>query len=114
MAAEEQGKFWEFEDIIYQNYQTMMPNDGDMDSKLKAQTENMKKYAKEIGMDVAKAEAYVNSKKYDAKLTKDMAEAGASGVRGTPALYINGRQYNGAPRADKMAKVIDQLLNGKL
>ncbi len=114
MAAEEQGKFWEYEDIVFQNFQTMMPSDGEMDARLKAQTENMKKYAQEIGMDVGKAEAYVNGKKYETRLSKDIAEAGAAGVRGTPSLYINGRKYEGGIKPEKMAKVIQQLLDGKL
>jgi protein-disulfide isomerase len=116
MAAEEQGKFWEFEDVVFQNFQTMMPSDANMsmDDKLKAQGENLKKFAKDVGMDVAKAEAYVAAKKYAARLDKDMAEAGSAGVRGTPALYINGRQYNGPMKPDKMAKTIQLLLDGKL
>ena len=114
MAAEEQGKFWEWEDIIFANFQTMMPADGEMDARLKGQTENMKKYAKEIGMDVAKAEAYVNAKKYEPRLKKDMAEAKTAGVRGTPSLYINGRSYQGPMQAEKMQEIIEQVLAGKL
>jgi protein-disulfide isomerase len=114
LAAQDQGKFWEFEDIVYQNYAQMMPQDGEMDARLKAETENLKKYAKDAGMDVAKAEAYVTGKKYETKLNKDVDEATAAGVRGTPSLFINGRQYNAAPRPDKMQQVIQQLLDGKL
>lgn len=114
MAAEEQGKFWEWETIIFDNFQTMMPNDGEMEARLKAQTENMKKFAKEIGMDVAKAEAYVAAKKYETRMKKDMAEAKAAGVRGTPSLYINGRSYQGPMQPEKMQEIIEQVLAGKL
>jgi len=48
IAAEDQGKFWEFEDIVFNNMQQMMPQEGDLDAKLKGLTENMKKYAKEV------------------------------------------------------------------
>ena len=114
MAAEDQGKFWEFEDIVYLNFQTMRPSEGDADAQNKAQTDNLKKWAQEIGMDVAKAEAYVNGKKYEARLSKDVNEAGPAGVRGTPSVYINGRKYEGGFKPEKMAKVIGQLLDGKL
>ncbi|MSQ82705.1 MAG: thioredoxin [Myxococcales bacterium] len=114
MAAEAQGKFWEFEDIVFQNYQAMMPREGEMPARLAAQTENLKKYAKDIGMDVAKAEAYVGAKSYDERIKKDIAEAGAAGVGGTPAVYINGRKYGAGLNADKLGKVVQQILDGKL
>ncbi len=114
IAAEDQGKFWEFEEVVYNNFQNMMPADGDMDARQKAQTENLKKYAKDAGMDVAKAEAFVNGKKYEAKLTKDIKEAGAAEVRGTPSLYINGRNYNAPMTPEKMTEVVQKVLDGKM
>ena len=113
-AAEDQGKFWEFEDIVYNNMSTMMPPDGDLDAKLKAQLENLKKFAKEAGMDVAKAEAYVNGKKYETKLSKDIKEAKAAEVRGTPSLYINGRSYNAPMSPEKMTEIVQKVLDGKI
>jgi len=113
-AAEEQGKFWEFEDIVFNNMSQMMPQEGELDVKLKGLTENMKKYAKEAGMDVGKAEAYVVGKKYEARLKKDIAEAGAAEVRGTPSIYINGRSYNAPMSPEKMTEIVQQILDGKI
>jgi protein-disulfide isomerase len=113
-AAEEQGKFWEFEDVVFNNMQSMMPQEGALDARLAALTENMKKYAAEVGMDVAKAEAYVKAGKYQAKLTKDLAEARAADVGGTPSIYINGRSYNAAMTPEKMTEIAQQILDGKL
>lgn len=114
MAAEEQGKFWEFEDIVYNNMSQMMPTEGELPARLAAQTENLKKYAKEAGVDVEKAAAYVASKKYEARLTKDIKEAGAAEVRGTPSLFINGRQYNAPMTPEKMGEVVQKVLDGKI
>ncbi|MBM4343868.1 MAG: thioredoxin domain-containing protein [Deltaproteobacteria bacterium] len=114
MAAEAQGKFWEFEDIVFQNYQSMMPREGELPARLAAQTENLKRWCKEIGMDIAKAEAFVASKAYEDRLKKDMNEAVDAGVNGTPAVYINGRKYNGGMNADRLNKIIGQVLEGKL
>jgi len=114
MAAEDQGKFWEFEEIVYNNYSQMMPAEGDLPARQAAQTENLKKYAKEVGMDVAKAEAYVKGEKYKPRLAKDLAEAEAAGVRGTPSLYINGRSYNAPMTPDKMKEIVLKVAEGKL
>ena len=114
MAAEEQGKFWEFEEIVYNNMSTMMPTEGELPARLAAQTENLKKYAKEAGVDVDKAAAYVGAKKYEARLTKDIKEAGAAEVRGTPSLFINGRQYNAPMTPEKMGEVVQKVLDGKI
>jgi protein-disulfide isomerase len=114
MAAEEQGKFWEFEELVYNNFSTMMPQEGELEARKAAQTENLKKFAKEVGMDVAKAEAYVNAKKYEPRLKKDLEEAKAAGVRGTPSMYINGRQHQGPMSPDKMGELVQKLLDGKL
>ena len=113
-AAQDQGKFWEMEELIFNNYGTMMPPDGDMEARQKAQEEKLKGWAKEAGMDVAKAEAYVKAKKYQSKLDKDLAEAEKAEVRGTPSLYVNGRSYNGPMQADKMKEILKKLADGKL
>ncbi len=114
MAAQDQGKFWEMEDLIYNNYGTMMPPDGDMPARQAAQLVKLKGWAKDAGVDVAKAEKFVNEKKYQARLDKDLKEAETAEVRGTPSLYINGRSYNGPMQADKMKEIIKKLADGKL
>ena len=108
-AAEDQGKFWEFEDLVYNNYATMMPPDGEMPARQAAQEAKLKGWAKDVGMDVAKAEAYVKAKKYQARLDKDLKEAETAEVRGTPSLYVNGRSYNGPMQADKMKEILKKL-----
>ena len=114
IAAEDQGKFWEFEDIVMNNMSQMMPQEGELDAKLKGLVENLKKYAKEAGMDVGKAEAFVAAKKYEGRLNKDIQEAGAAEVRGTPSLYINGRSYNAPMSAEKMTEIVQKILDGKI
>jgi protein-disulfide isomerase len=114
IAAEDQGKFWEFEEIVFNNFSQMMPQDGELDARLKALEENLKKYAKEAGVDVAKAEAFVKAKKYEPRLKKDMAEAKAAEVRGTPSMYINGRSYQGPMSPAKMTEIVQKVLDGRI
>jgi len=80
MAAHEQGKFWEMHDKIFANMKTITP-------------ENLAKWAGEVGLDMAKYDAYLKSGKADAIINKDMAEGRTAGVRGTPSIYINGRKF---------------------
>ena len=114
MAALDQGKFNPFAELVFNNMQTMMPRQGDLASRIAAQKENMKKYAGQIGMNVAKAEAYVDARKYEARIKKDIGEAARANVRGTPAIYMNGRSYNGPMNPAKMAQTVEQLLAGKI
>ena len=114
MAALDQGKFNQFEELVFNNMRTMMPKEGSLASRIAAQGENMKKYAGQIGMNVAKAEAYVKARKYELRIKKDISEAARANVRGTPAIYMNGRSYNGPMNPAKMAKTVDDLLAGKL
>ncbi len=114
MAALDQGKFDPFAQLVFNNMQTMMPRAGDLASRIAAQKENMKKYAGQIGMNVAKAEAYVDARKYEARIKKDIGEAARANVRGTPAIYMNGRSYNGPMNPAKMAQTVEQLLAGKI
>ena len=113
-AALEQGKFKEFEALVFNNMRNMMPRSGDLASRLKAQEANLKNYAKQIGMDVAKAEAYVKANKWKAKLEKDIQEANRAQVRGTPSIYMNGRSYNGPMNPAKMGDTVNKLLAGKI
>ncbi len=113
-AAQDQGKFWEFEDLVYNNYSNMMPPDGDMAARQAAQETKLKGWAKDVGMDVAKADAYVKAKKYQPRLDKDLKEAESAEVRGTPSLYVNGRSYNGPMQADKMKEILKKVSEGKL
>lgn len=82
LAANEQGKFWEMYEILFKNFRRLSP-------------ENILGFAQQVGLDVIKFKADLQSGKYQAIIKKDMADGDAAGVYGTPAFYINGKQYNG-------------------
>jgi protein-disulfide isomerase len=82
LAAKEQGDdfFWKMSEKLY----------GDQ-RNLKA--DNFSKWAKEIGLDVAKFEADLkaNDAKYEAMINADMKLGTSEArVRGTPSLFVNG------------------------
>ncbi|NOY70586.1 MAG: thioredoxin domain-containing protein [Deltaproteobacteria bacterium] len=77
MAADGQGKFWEFYDYLFKN-QTKL-------SKM-----DFNKVAEKLGLDVEKFKEDMDTA--GKKVKKDMADGREIGVSGTPSLYIEGRK----------------------
>ena len=95
MAAHAQGKFWEFHDKAFANQRALT-------------RENFEKWAQEIGLDMKKFKADLDSGKYKARVEQDRAYAGTVGARGTPAFFINGKLVSGAQPFENFKKVIDE------
>lgn len=83
VAAQAQGKFWEFHDALY----VVGP---------KFDSEDLRTVAAQIGLDVQKFEQDMNSKWVAERVEADLALSMALGVNGTPAYFINGRPLEGA------------------
>lgn len=82
-CAEEQGKFWEYHDKLYQNQ-------NDQDEK------QFIKFANELNLDIVSFESCVNSGKMSEKVTKDYQAGLDAGVRGTPTFFVNGLRIPGS------------------
>jgi len=89
--------FWKFHDSAFANR-----------SGLNA--DNFKKWAQEAGVDPAKMEELLKTKKPSAKVDADMAVASKIGASGTPAFRINGVTLSGAQPFEKFKEIIDQQL----
>ena len=96
MAANEQGKFWEYHDKLFGN-----PGAG------KLKREFLVQYATELGLDMKKFESAIDSAKYKAAIDADAAEAASLGATGTPAFFVNGKYLSGAKPFEEFAKVIN-------
>jgi protein-disulfide isomerase len=97
MAANEQGKFWEMHDKLFANQQNL-------------DAASLEKYAKEIGLDMAKFKAAVDSHKFVAQIEADTKQGSSLGVQGTPASFVNGHFINGAQPFDAFKKIADEEL----
>jgi protein-disulfide isomerase len=95
VAADAQGKFWEMHDKMFANQQALTRPD-------------LEKYAGEIGLDVGKFKAALDSGSGKAKVNADMAVGRQIGVQGTPNFYIDGRNLQGAQPYEEFKKVIDE------
>jgi protein-disulfide isomerase/plastocyanin len=82
-SADEQGKFWEFHDKLFENQASLGAS-------------NYKKWAEELGLDMKKFNDCVDTEKYAGEVSKDLADGSAVGVSGTPAFFVNGKLLSGA------------------
>ncbi|MEQ1922152.1 MAG: thioredoxin domain-containing protein [Pyrinomonadaceae bacterium] len=77
-AANAQGKFFEYTEILYKNQEAL-------------DDASLKKYAADLGLNAAQFALDLNSEKTAAEVRKDMAEGKTYGINGTPAIFVNGR-----------------------
>jgi len=96
-CADDQGKFWEFHDKIFDN-QASLSN------------ANYKAWAQELGLDTAQFNDCLDSGKYTSEVQKDFQEGQAAGVRGTPSFFINGVYVRGAQPWEVFKDIIDAEL----
>jgi len=101
MAANAQGKFWEYHDVLFQNTKALARTD-------------LENYASQLGLDMDKFNEALDSGTYKERVQEDMALGQGAGVRGTPSIYVNGRKYDGPREGPKMIEIIDkQILKKK-
>jgi len=98
-AAQEQGKFWEYHDILFQNQSG--ENSGAFSD------ENLVAFAEEAGLDIERFEAALASGEYEEVVEEDFREAQDAGIQGTPSFTINGQPLVGAQPVETFARVIE-------
>ena len=82
-AAGKQGKFWEFHDLLFKNY-----------NRLNAQ--KVKQIARQLNLDLVQFDKDQKDPQIQALIKKDWSDATKAGVRGTPTVFINGRLLRGS------------------
>jgi protein-disulfide isomerase len=100
LCAADQGKFWEYHDVLFKNQKKLEPTD-------------LKAHATEVGMDGQKFGQCLDSGDKKKAVDADQQAGLAAGVGGTPAFFINGIFLNGAQPVDEFKKVIDGELARK-
>jgi protein-disulfide isomerase len=101
-CAQEQNKFWEYGDKLYQN-QTAWSATKD--------TSSFKQYAAQLGLNTTQFNQCLDSKKYQDKIDADKKEATDFQISGTPAVFINDTFETGAISADQLKNDIEAQLN---
>ena len=78
LAANQQGKFWEYHDELFKNYNKL--NDAKFDEIAQSLELNMEQYKQDI-----------QNPAIAAMVQRDLKDGVAAGVRGTPSIFVNGR-----------------------
>jgi len=100
LAAHAQGKFWPMHDKMYANYKQLT-------------RPNILAWAKEIGLDMVRFTADLDSPWIKQLVDKDYAAGEKIGVEATPTIFINGKKYQGSLEPESFKKVIAQELKAK-
>lgn len=102
-AAALQGKFWEMHDLLYE-HQNEWKAEFDVRPRFEA-------YAKQIGLDVERYKRDVNGDFVAQRIFADGKRGHSLGVKGTPTVFMNGREvpFDNLP-AEKLRVVIQNEL----
>ena len=78
LAAHMQGKFWEFHDRLFSNYNRLS------DQKIR-------EIAHEQALNEKEFEEHMKDPKILARIRQDIRDGAGAGVKGIPTIFINGR-----------------------
>jgi len=96
-CAAGQEKFWQYHDMLYSHAPKLGPAE-------------LKRYAKEVGLETTSFDQCLASGKHKSAVQKDLAEGAKLGLTGTPAFFINGRELVGAQPIEAFTAIIDEEL----
>jgi protein-disulfide isomerase len=97
MCANEQGKFWEYHDYLFEH-----------NTELGAS--QLEQYAKDLGLDSQRFNECFESQRYKGKIDSDIKTGSQIGVPGTPTFFINGLPVIGAKSEDEYTRIISEEL----
>ena len=101
-VAQEQGRFWEYHDLLYENQGSK--NGGAFSD------ESLIGFAREAGLNVEQFESSFKGGKYEDVVEQVFREAQDAGIQGTPTFFINGRILIGAQPLEAFEQAIEEEL----
>jgi protein-disulfide isomerase len=96
-AANAQGKFFEYVELLYDNQTSLDPA-------------SLKQYASTLQLDRTKFDADLDSGKFAVEVNKDMIEGDAYGINSTPTIFVNGIKVRSLS-ASGFRRAIDRALS---
>ncbi len=97
VAAQKQGKFWEYSDQIWANAESLTPA-------------KLEQIAKDVGLDVARWRKDLESDAVRNRVQKDRNDGSGLGIQSTPTIYLNGREYTDTRDIDSLRDWIAEEL----
>ena len=99
-CADEQGKYWEQHDRIYQGQGEWARGDAE---------EHFRNYARDVGLDLGRYDDCMESGKYAGRIQASFEEGTRLGVGSTPTLLVGDRLYRGRIDSDAIVRLVDSL-----
>ncbi|SME87886.1 DsbA family protein [Pseudobacteriovorax antillogorgiicola] len=99
-CAKDQNKYWEMYEELFKNQR-------------KLEDDDLKKYAKNIGLDMGKFEKCYSSQEKMADVEANYRMGEELGVTGTPAFFVNGRRLSGALPYREFKRIFEEELAKK-
>jgi protein-disulfide isomerase len=99
-CGEEQGKYWEQHDRIYQGQGEWAGGDA---------ADRFREYAQANGFDLGRYDDCMESGKYAGRIQASLEEGMRLGVASTPTLLVGDRLYQGRMDSDAIARLVDSL-----
>ncbi len=98
-AAGAQGKFWEMHALLFAN-------------QLRLKAKNLRHYAEKIELDLERFDYETGDHLYLQRVQEQMAGARDSGIRGTPAFFVNLALHDSSFGFESLQSAIDAALRG--
>ena len=92
-CASEQGKFWEYADLLF------------VDQKVYTR-QDLETYAGAVSLDMGRFNACLDEGRVKNRIQEDIEEAGRVGIKATPTLVVNGHLIEGLPSPDQFATML--------
>jgi protein-disulfide isomerase len=98
LAAQEQGRFWELHDVLFDAGRALAEGKWD-------------EWAEKAGLDVEKFKKDMSEKReeYDKRVSAEYSQGVKAQVRGTPTIYINGKKVR-TRSIEGMSEMIEEVL----
>jgi len=99
-CAGEQGKFWEYHDVLFYSRQV--------------EVDALKEHARVLKLDGDRFDACLDSGAEAGAVKKDLEEAKSLGLTGTPSFFVNGHFFSGVVDYAALKDMINQQLNAAI
>ena len=103
LCAAEQGRFWDYQDVLYNRSGTGQP-------QVVFSKAALKNYGSQVGLDAAKFNTCVDKGQYLPEVQSQHNEGAARGVNATPTFFINGKKIEGAAPYAEFKATVDSAL----
>jgi protein-disulfide isomerase len=97
LAAQRQGKFWEFHDLLFANQQALT-------------RASLEEYARQAKLNLGDLQKSLDGQTEKAAVDADVALGEGVQVNGTPTVFINGKRVPNPTEFEPVAKQIDEAL----